>query len=306
MSLTTSNPLGEDDLQPASVTPAPPMKPQPERPVQPLAPDARGVKDHRLIHRFLSAFDFCLVWLSAVIVRELFVLLDRLAQAKAPAQFFGPQKIGALLLFSLLTVLFMQAQREYALFWKQSVEKETRRLSYAIVAAAVVARLSMYLFGATLEAETWMLLVVALSWALLAAWRKLLRSQTIAGLTEKKNVVIVGCGPNGKILRDHVESHPELGYVFRGYLDRRMNGKRPNPERNKEEGFILGPVENLEVIVRERFIDEVLVSVPTDRYLVRRVAQQPAKRACRCASCRICMTDSRWDSSSNTSASSRR
>ena len=276
MSLLTPNLIGLGSPEPPP--PAPELRSEPRLPQMPPIPprDVQAVSDQRLIHRLLFAFDLVLVWASALVTEGLLGMLAAVHLA-APQALLQPKKIGALLLFSLLVVLFMQLQRDYVQFWKKSIGHESQLLAKAILAAAIVTKSCVYLFGITIGVGLPALAAVAFSWALLVGWRRLLLSQPIEGLTEKRNVLIVGCGPNGKLLRDYVESHPELGYVFKGYVDRRQAGKRPDPQRNREEGFIVGPVNKLEAVVRENFIDEVLVSVPADRYLVRLVALNASK-----------------------------
>jgi exopolysaccharide biosynthesis polyprenyl glycosylphosphotransferase len=237
----------------------------------------QGGMNQRVIHRFLFVLDFCLIWAGAAIAQELQLLLARAFHFAMPAPLLQATKIGALLLFSLLVVLFMQLQREYAFFWKKDIHQETRLLVQATLGSAFVTKLCIYLFGISIGTDVSVTLTVALSWILLMGWRRLLQSHSIAGLTERRNVLIVGCGPNGKLLRDHLEGHPELGYAFKGYVDRRLSGKRPNPARNEEERYIVGPADKLEAIARERFIDEIFVSVPADRHLVRLVARNAGK-----------------------------
>ena len=91
---------------------------------------------------------------------------------------------------------------------------------------------------------------IAASWSSLASWRLFIRSQSISGLTEKRNVLIVGCGADGAQLRKHLEQNPEIGYVFKSYIDRRNIGRPPNATQNIEEGFILGTATDLLSVAR--------------------------------------------------------
>ena len=164
--------------------------------------DVQGMTDQRLVHRFLFAFDFCLIWLSATIAQELLVLLAKVMHHTIPPPLLQSQRIGALLLFSLLVVLLMQLQREYALFWKKSIRQETQLLGKAILCATLVTGLCIHLFGVSIGAAAPAILIVALSLMALVGCRRLLLSQSIEGLNEQRNVLIVGCGANGKILRE--------------------------------------------------------------------------------------------------------
>jgi len=227
--------------------------------------------DGRLIHWFLFLADLCLIWLGAAAARKISLLLAQVLPYWHSKE-LSRAAIGYLLLFSLYVVLFSQLQREYASLWKRSLQEEFRFLTKSIASAIFVTGACVYLFNIAVESRLVVALTIALAWTVLAVWRKLLLSQSIAGLTEVRNVLIVGCGPNGKLLRQQVENNPELGYVFKGYVDRRL-GDRPNPARNAEEGYILGRPDQLEEIVRRHYIDEIFVSIPSDRHFVKLLAQ---------------------------------
>ncbi len=243
----------------------------------PASGDAHGKMDHLRIHRFLFLVNLCLIWIGGAAAHEISLLCARVFHYVAPQELSQAKAAGCLLLFSVLIVVFAQLQREYASLWKRSIHREFQFLAKSMLAAALVTGACIYLFAIPIENKLSVTLTIVLSGIFLAAWRKLLRSQSIAGLSERRNVLIVGCGPNGKLLRSHVEQNPELGYVFKGYVDRRLTGKLPNPARNIEEAYILGPADKLESIVRAHFIDEVFVSVPSDRHLVKLVARNARK-----------------------------
>jgi exopolysaccharide biosynthesis polyprenyl glycosylphosphotransferase len=171
----------------------------------------------------------------------------------------------------------MQLQRDYASLWKKSIQKESKFLAKGILASTLITGLFIHLFDVDIRSKLSTVLMILSSWLLLEGWRHFLRAQNIAGLTDKRNVVIVGCGPYGKLLRSHVEDNPELGYIFKGYVDRRLTNRPPDPKRNKEEGFVLGPVNKLSDIVRAHFIDEIFISIPSDRHLVNMVERNARK-----------------------------
>jgi exopolysaccharide biosynthesis polyprenyl glycosylphosphotransferase len=233
--------------------------------------------EKRITHRFLLLFDLGFIWAGAAFAHGLFVrrlwashfgMLDDLSQLK---------KAGILLLFSLCMVSCMQLQRDYASLWKKSIRQESEFLAKAIVASAFITCIFVYLFDMAGISKMAAALTIVLSWTLLEGWRKFLRSQSIAGLTETRNILIVGCGPTGTLLRKQVEDNPHLGYVFKGYVDRRLTGRPPNPTRNEEEQFILGPADELASIARTHFVDEIFISVPSDRHLVKFVAKNARK-----------------------------
>jgi len=186
---------------------------------------------------------------------------------------------GFLLLFSILIVLFARIHGLYELPWKKGSREDFGLLGKSVLSAAMVSGSCIYLWhieSAPTEALAW---AIAAIWGSLATWRMFIRSQSISGLTEKRNVLIVGCGPNGALLRKHLEQNTDIGYVFKGYIDRRNTGRPPDPARNKEEALILGPADELLQIARAQFIDEVFISVPSDRHLVKEVARHAQSAA---------------------------
>ena len=258
-----------------------PVSPNSRRHAQAAAP-LRGAEatktNNRLLVRFLFLVDISLIWLAAVEARQISHSVARAIHYAAGQDLSQSKTTGCLLLFSLFTILFMQMQGEYVSLWKRSIQQEIRLLAQCTAAAVFVTGAALHYLGFALGNRITVALTIALAWMLLSAWRTLLRFQPIEGLSEQRNILIVGCGPNGKLLRTHVEQNPGLGYVFKGYVDRRLAGRPPNPARNPEEGHILGPADKLEAIVRAHFIDEIFVSIPSDRHLVKMVARN-ARRA---------------------------
>jgi hypothetical protein len=226
-----------------------PDRPETKRPVRPTnrnsprpsspaigLPDAANGTPHKPAHQVLLAVDVCFIVLGAAIGHEIFEGYLRAFHFPIPQELPQLKKIGCLLLFSLFAVLFLQLQRDYAYMWKRSIRQESKYLAKAILASTLITGLFVRLFEVEIRSKVSTTVMIAVSWMMLEGWRHILRSQSIAGLTEKRNVLIVGCGPYGKLLRSHVEDNPELGYVFKGYIDRRLTGRPPNPARNSRPG----------------------------------------------------------------------
>src|SRR5579871_153331 len=103
------------------------MPTMPELQIEARAPQAvlagsqqrLGETDYRLVHRSLFIIDFCLIWVSAAAARQILVLRSEVHGSAMPPALLQPRTMGVLFLFSLLVVLFMQFQREYATFWKK-------------------------------------------------------------------------------------------------------------------------------------------------------------------------------------------
>jgi exopolysaccharide biosynthesis polyprenyl glycosylphosphotransferase len=108
----------------------------------------------------------------------------------------------------------------------------------------------------------------------MAVWRRLVRSQAIPGLTEKRNVLIVGYGHSAHLLRQQLEQNPQLGYVVKGFVCRRRTPRANVKGDGDTDSELLGTVDELSEITRAHFIDEILISVPSDRHLVKDIARK--------------------------------
>jgi exopolysaccharide biosynthesis polyprenyl glycosylphosphotransferase len=232
----------------------------------------RGNHGREAMRRFLFIFDLCLVWGSAG-VAVLFSAHLRFVTSETRELVFPSGSAGFLLFFSVLIVLFGRIYGLYEIPWKKSLWCDLGHLSKSVLFAALITGACNYLYHARVAPTLSIALTITASLISLAAWRTFIRSQAISGLTSTRNVLIVGCGPNGELLRRHLEQNPEIGYVFKGYIDRRQTGRAPDPARNREEADILGPAEHLPSIVRKHFIDEVLITVPSDRHMVKEIAR---------------------------------
>jgi exopolysaccharide biosynthesis polyprenyl glycosylphosphotransferase len=112
---------------------------------------------------------------------------------------------------------------------------------------------------------------VLLSTAAMVALRFARGKRVVDGL-DRRNVLIVGAGRMARDLERLVSGNRHLGLAVKGFLDRRQNGAGEfYPERRRRDGdfSILGRIEDLPRIVRSHFIDEILITTPEDRGLVK-------------------------------------
>jgi len=103
----------------------------------------------------------------------------------------------------------------------------------------------------------------------LSSWRALkrlwIRSLIIRGNPNLNvNVLIVGAGKSGQALVDEIEDNPYLGLKVIGFLDDNKTGK--------VSGFsILGKISDLDEVIRRHFIEEIYVTIPSERQKVSEV-----------------------------------
>ena len=234
-------------------------------------PHAPGSRDQQPMQRFFW-LDMLLVWISGGIICGFAHMCGKKIHKPSSVEFFQPGWLGFLFLFSVLVVLFANIKGLYEFPWKRSVREDMKSLAASVASAALVVGFCFYLEGVKAVSKTIFLLTAALTWIVISIWRKFIHSQSLSGVTEKRNVLIVGAGRVGRLLRAHLENNPELGYVVKGFLDRRRT-VRPT---DKGIGDFLGPIHQLPSIARAHFIDEIFISVPDDRHMVKEIAQYAA------------------------------
>lgn len=87
-----------------------------------------------------------------------------------------------------------------------------------------------------------------------------------------RNVLIVGAGPSGLALKNHLCRIRHLGYTFKGFVltDSEMIHATSRAPHNDALGSpdIVGGVDELTNLVRKHFIDELFITGQCDRFLV--------------------------------------
>ncbi|MFZ0964589.1 MAG: sugar transferase [Terriglobia bacterium] len=235
---------------------------------------APGVKCQSLPHRFFLAADLCLVWISAGIAPLVLLAFARDMQNSWGQEFLRIAPLGFMFLFSVLVVLFADLRGWYDFSGKRSYREDLKLLADVVLGAGIVTGTDSYLGGSRAGSAGAIVMTVALTWILMAAWRRLIRSQSIPGLTEKRNVLIVGNGRFAHLLDRQLEQNPQLGYVVKGFVCRRRSPRSSSKSNGDAPAMLLGTVDELPAISRTHFIDEIFISVPSDRHLVKEITRK--------------------------------
>jgi exopolysaccharide biosynthesis polyprenyl glycosylphosphotransferase len=177
-------------------------------------------------------------------------------------------------LFSVFVVLFADVRGLYNFKAVRGYRDDLKLLADAVICSAIVIGAGAYLGGSPVDSLRTLALTVVVAWVLMAAWRKVVRSQSIPGLTERRNVLIVGFGRTAHQLERQLEQNPLLGYVVKGFVSRRRTPRPTDNSNEKPDARLLGTVDEISSITRAHFIDEILISVPSDRNLVLEITQK--------------------------------
>jgi exopolysaccharide biosynthesis polyprenyl glycosylphosphotransferase len=172
---------------------------------------------------------------------------------------------GFLFLYVGLILLFCDWQDLYRTPRMRSAFEESVSVIKAIFFSTLLLTTFIYLFG---EKEISRFVVAGcliLNSITLVTWRYAKRKIVIhraANGVGMRNVVIVGAGAVGKELARQFEENKLLGYQFKGFLDRNQAA----------DSRVLGNVEDLPRVARSEFLDDIFITIPSDRELVKQIA----------------------------------
>jgi len=135
-------------------------------------------------------------------------------------------------------------------------------------AAAAVFFLQIKIFSREVFViQTVSLFIVLIGWRVLK--RHLVRRRVSRGFNNQ-HVLIIGAGKVGNRLAEEIARNRYLGLEVVGFLDDNMTGEVGGYQ-------ILGGSDKFEEVVRKKFIDDVLVSIPSERRLVARLIMESRK-----------------------------
>ena len=167
------------------------------------------------------------------------------------------------LFWGIMTVLFLANYRLYGTNCELSILGETQLIFKStffssLIIGVVIFLSKTFIFSRIVFGEASISIFVTLS-----LWRGIKRHtvrKLVAAGYNNLNVLIVGAGKVGKNLTKEINEHPYLGLKMVGYLD---------DFKEKDDGYdILGKIKDFEAVVRQKFIDEVFITIPSERRLV--------------------------------------
>lgn len=177
---------------------------------------------------------------------------------------------GFLLLYSVLVVLFCNAQGLYRSLRTVSPAEESWTVGKAVVFATTLQAACICFSGLGSVSQFVIGFTMVMSAVLLAGWRRLRRlrlEKAYANGLGCRNVLIVGSGLEARALYAHLDRNRQLGYRVRGLV-------ACEPENAEAQAVeTVGSVTDLRALARSHFIDEVLVS-GADRQVVKSVVSE--------------------------------
>ncbi len=114
------------------------------------------------------------------------------------------------------------------------------------------------------------LIALALCLTLWRVWKRFLVRRRVARGFNNQHVLIIGAGQVGQTLAREIARNRYLGLEVVGFLD-------DYPERISSNLRILGGTDDFAEVARREFVDEVLISIPSERELVSGLITQARK-----------------------------
>ncbi len=170
-----------------------------------------------------------------------------------------------LVFFALCLIFFARSYGLYGPIENSSGLHEQRMTLQATLTAGLLLCGALYLMREIEASRAVVLLLVVFTGVLLsvrrAIWRSMVYRRYREGL-ETRNVLIVGAGRVAHALRNHLESLQHLGFRFKGFI--------ALTEREAESGDadVIGDMRNCLSLARAHFVDEIFLSVPTEKKVV--------------------------------------
>jgi exopolysaccharide biosynthesis polyprenyl glycosylphosphotransferase len=169
-----------------------------------------------------------------------------------------------LILYSALIVLACASQSLYRTSRERAAMEESFAVAKAVGLATALVMAFVFASGTKEVSRSMALESGGLNVIALAGWRYakrvciLRRARNGRGLS---TVLIVGAGDSGRALAEWLGANRQLGYAVCGFLDRHTNG----------DPRVLGKLSDLRRVALGHFVDEVFVTLPAERDLVKEV-----------------------------------
>lgn len=172
-----------------------------------------------------------------------------------------------LLLYTVVILLFCQSQDLYRTVRTRTPVEESLAVFKAVFFATLLLSAFVYLSGVKIVSRLVVGYAGALNVVTFITWRlwkrRIILQRASKGIGTR-NVLIVGAGRIGQALAALLEENKLLGYSFKGFLD----------ANHSTDPRLLGKIEYLASIAQAEFADEVFISIPSERELVKTVAAE--------------------------------
>ena len=220
---------------------------------------------------------FLFVDLSLVLVSAYLATYSRwwlaTANGNSLSEISNGRHLSFAVLYAGLVILSCLAYHVYSTNELRAARQEQLALLKAVGTATLLVAAFIYLSGIKTISRVVVAETVVFSTIAMTGWRFWRWKRVLDGL-DCRNVLIVGAGAVERDLERHFSQNPWLGFAVKGYLDRREDSTRAHyPERRSHRNDLrmLGSVRDLARVARSNFVDELFITTPENRELVKRL-----------------------------------
>jgi exopolysaccharide biosynthesis polyprenyl glycosylphosphotransferase len=169
-----------------------------------------------------------------------------------------------LLLYVALIVMACMSQHLYHTSREIRALEESFKVAKAVGFATVLLVLFVFVSGNKEISRMVVASAGVANFGSLAGWRYLKRLYVLKRACRGEGVsraLIIGAGRLGQTLARWIENNRQLGYSVCGFLDAHPNG----------DARVLGSIHDLRKVALERFVDQLFVTLPADREVVKEI-----------------------------------
>lgn len=187
--------------------------------------------------------------------------------------------------FAIVLILISKAHGLYGSLHSLSGLHEQRLTVQSAVIASLILAGALYFSHATYISRAVVIATMASSTLLLcirrAAWRIYVYRNYDREIGTR-NVLIIGMGPSGLAIRNHLRRIRRLGYTFKGFvltlqeIDKHRHSVH-SPQKSSTVPEVLGSVDQISTLVRKHFIDELFITGACSRPTVRALIDQASE-----------------------------
>ncbi|MGC2364156.1 MAG: sugar transferase [Candidatus Sulfotelmatobacter sp.] len=172
--------------------------------------------------------------------------------------------VGFVLIYVAILLLVAHWQNLYRYSPQRLPLAESGTVVWAVAVATVLLTAFIYLTGIKTVSRIVVGLTAMLSAVALISWRACRshwRSKQLEQGRGCQHALIIGAGKIGQRLAAYLVENPDFGYKVKGFLD----------SNHHQDPRVLGKMEDLARVARQEFIDEIFVTIPSERELVKKI-----------------------------------
>jgi len=181
--------------------------------------------------------------------------------------------LGFFVVYAILIVLVGQSLDLYRGATPVSRQGESREILKGVFFATTLLIAFIYLSGIKTVSRLIVVLAGICVCLIMLGWRSIRAQRAKARICAGRgvrNVLIVGAGNVGRELARQFEENAHWGLRVKGFVDQNGNGASQ----------ILGKPGDIDNLIRAHFVEEVFITVPSQRNLVKSVAVEARKLRC--------------------------